>query len=102
MFMGKPKSTAVGDIGAAQTSANSDGSREGISLIYKQLQEVLTKAGVQAIQAVGQPFDPQLHEAIAQVDAPDGTEPNTVIEELRTGYRLNDRVIRASLVKVAR
>jgi molecular chaperone GrpE len=89
-------------LGAAQTSENSDALKEGISLIYRQLQEVLTKAGVEPIQAAGQPFDPQLHEAIMQVEAPAGTAPNTVVEELRTGYRLGDRVIRASLVKVAR
>ena len=86
---------------AAQSSQNADALHEGISLIYKQLQEALTKAGVEPIVAVGQPFDPTQHEAIMQVEAGNGHEPNTVVEELRRGYRLHDRVIRASLVKVA-
>jgi molecular chaperone GrpE len=86
---------------ASQATPNSDALKEGVSLISKQFQDVLAKAGVAPIEAVGQPFDPSLHEAIMQVEAPDGVAPNTVVEELRRGYRLNDRVIRASLVKVA-
>ena len=53
------------------------------------------------IEAVGQPFDPKLHEAIMQVDD-DSVPEDTVVEELRAGYVLNERVIRPSMVKVSR
>jgi molecular chaperone GrpE len=86
---------------AADASENTAALREGVSLIYNKLQDVLTKAGVEPIAAVGEPFDPALHEAIMRVEAQSGQPPDTVVEELRRGYRLNDRVIRASMVKVA-
>ena len=61
----------------------------------------LTKNGVTLVEAMGQPFDPALHEAMAQ--APDGSvQPNTVIEELQKGYKLRDRLVRPSRVIVAR
>jgi molecular chaperone GrpE len=86
---------------AAQSSENADALREGVSLIYNKLQDVLTKAGVEVIPAVGQPFDPTQHEAVMRVESEKGQAPDTVVEELRRGYRLNDRVVRASMVKVA-
>jgi molecular chaperone GrpE len=55
---------------------------------------------VEPIEAVGQPFDPNFHEALSLKEA-DGVESGTVIEELLVGYRLGDRVIRPSLVNVA-
>lgn len=75
--------------------------REGVLLIQKQLSDALTKHGVEPIEAVGKPFDPQYHEAIMRVEAGPGQEPGTVAEELRKGYTLHGRVLRASLVKVA-
>jgi molecular chaperone GrpE len=87
---------------AAQSTPKSDALQEGVALIQRQLQDVLTKAGVEPITALGETFDPNLHEAMMQVEAPDEMEPNTVVEELRRGYRLHERVIRPSLVKVAK
>jgi molecular chaperone GrpE len=86
---------------AAQSSQNAEALREGVALIYSKLQDVLGKAGVEPIEAVGQPFDARYHEAIMQVEAGKGHEPNMVVEELRRGYRIHDRVLRASLVKVS-
>ncbi|MBI3909461.1 MAG: nucleotide exchange factor GrpE [Armatimonadetes bacterium] len=74
--------------------------REGVELIYRQLQDVLQRFGVAPIPAVGQPFDPNLHEAILQVEPQAGQAPHQVVEELRKGYQLHDRVLRPSLVKV--
>jgi molecular chaperone GrpE len=72
----------------------------GVELIRRQLTEVLEKAGLARIEAVGQPFDPNLHEAIMQVEPQEGQAPHEVVEELRAGYRMKDRVVRPSLVKV--
>lgn len=73
---------------------------EGVTLVERKLRGVLESEGVTAIAAVGEPFDPNLHEAVAHeetVDHPD----NQVIGEVQRGYRLHDRVIRPSLVRVA-
>lgn len=75
--------------------------REGVLLIHKQLLDALSKHGVEPIDAAGQPFDPQYHEAIMRAEPAPGQKPGTVVEELRKGYTLHGRVIRASLVKVA-
>lgn len=73
---------------------------EGIRLLYKQWQGVLAKYGVQQIQAVGQPFDPNLHEAIMQQPSAD-YPPMTVLAETRSGYVLHDRVLRPAQVIVS-
>jgi molecular chaperone GrpE len=75
--------------------------REGVLLIHKQLYDTLAKHGIEPIDAVGKPFDPQYHEAIMRVEPVPGQKPGTVAEELRKGYTLHGRVLRASLVKVA-
>jgi molecular chaperone GrpE len=87
---------------ALRTSAGDKSEfRGGIELIYKQLQDALVKLGVRAIPAVGDPFDPHLHEAIEMVDT--GNAPDhQVLEELQRGYKLKDRLLRPSMVKVAR
>lgn len=75
--------------------------RAGVDLIYKQLRDVLTKLGVQPIEAKGQQFDPHLHEAIEMVDTPDAAD-HEVLEEWQRGYKYKDRLLRPSMVKVAR
>lgn len=72
---------------------------QGMDMIYRQLLEVLKSEGVTVIEAVGQQFDPHLHQAVMQVEE-EGYESNIVVEELQKGYKLHDRVIRASMVKV--
>jgi molecular chaperone GrpE len=74
--------------------------REGVVQIHKLLVDTLAKHGVEPIEAVGQPFDPQLHEAIMRVEPGPDRAPGTVAEELRRGYMLHGRLIRPSLVKV--
>ena len=73
----------------------------GIELIYKQLQDALVKLGLRPIPAKGEPFDPHLHEAIEMVDTSDAPD-HQILEELQRGYKLKDRLLRPSMVKVAR
>lgn len=73
---------------------------EGLVLVKRKLHAILDGLEVEPIEALGQPFDPSFHEALALQDA-DGVESGMVIEELQTGYRRGDRVIRPALVNVA-
>jgi molecular chaperone GrpE len=75
--------------------------RNGVELIYKQLQSVLEKLSLQPIKAKGEPFNPHLHEAIEMVDTTDVPD-HEVIEELQRGYKLKDRLLRPAMVRVAR
>jgi molecular chaperone GrpE len=84
-----------------EAETENDPVREGILLIHKQFVDSLAKHRIEPIEAVGQPFDPQFHEAIMQVEAGPDHPPGTVAEELRKGYMIDGRVLRASLVKVA-
>jgi molecular chaperone GrpE len=73
---------------------------DGIAMIQKQAEQALTRLGVCRIACEGQPFDPELHEAVMHVED-DSFGPSTVVAELQSGYRRDDRVIRHSMVKVA-
>ena len=73
---------------------------EGVELIQRELLRVLERAGVKRYSALGQPFDPTRHEAIARVVSAD-TKPGTVVGETMPGYMLHNRVLRAALVSVA-
>jgi molecular chaperone GrpE len=72
----------------------------GIELISKQLNDVLESFGITAIEAVGERFDPHIHEAVV-TEPSDEYEPDTVTEEIVRGYKLGDRLLRPSMVKVA-
>ena len=73
---------------------------EGIKLVERKLRSTLESEGVTPIDAIGHPFDPNLHEAVAHEETADVPD-NHVIGEVQRGYRLHDRVIRPSLVRVA-
>jgi len=73
---------------------------DGVGLVLSNLNAALEKHGVTAIESVGQPFDPNIHEAIAMVPSAD-VEVGRVVEEHRSGYRLHDRLLRPALVVVA-
>jgi molecular chaperone GrpE len=81
--------------------AGSDSYRRGVELIHQQLLDLLRKRGVQPIEAVGTDFDPHYHEAVLYEPA-QGRREGEVIDELRRGYKLGDRLLRASMVKVAK
>ena len=73
--------------------------RHGIELIVKQMEEVLRQMQVVPIPAVGEPFDPRLHEALGAVDRDDLPDQH-VAEEVRRGYRLRERLLRPALVRI--
>ena len=86
---------------ALQAKSDATEFRNGVELIYKQLQAALSKLSVNPIVSEGEPFDPHYHEAIEVVEtnkAPD----HHVIEELQRGYKFKDRLLRPAMVKVAR
>ena len=86
---------------ALQTSAGDRSEfRGGVELIYKQLQDSLAKLGLRPIPAKGELFDPHLHQAIEMVDTGE-VEDHHVLEELQRGYKVKDRLLRPSMVKVA-
>ncbi|PJF43632.1 MAG: nucleotide exchange factor GrpE [Phototrophicales bacterium] len=72
----------------------------GFSMIHKKFKDLLAQMGVEVIDPIGQPFDPNYHEAVSSEDS-DEYESNTVTEVLQKGYKLNDRCIRVAMVKVA-
>ena len=73
---------------------------EGIKLVIRQFDDVLQAQGLSTIPAVGEKFDPAQHEAIASEET-DEHEEGTIVEEMQPGYRLHNRVLRPTLVKVA-
>ncbi len=76
-----------------------DSAKSGMELICKQMNNLFTKYGVEAIASVGETFDPNVHHAIAQSDDPENA--GKVVEEFQKGYKRNNKVLRAALVKVA-
>lgn len=73
---------------------------KGIELIHQRLMESLAKLGLEAVAAVGQPFDPNVHNAV-QREERDDVPDQTVVEEYQRGYQLKGRLLRAAMVKVA-
>lgn len=86
---------------AADTAADLDAWKQGVDATRRQLMESLERNGLKRLESVGQDFDPNRHEAIMQVEPGEGQRPHEVVEELRSGYTLHDRVLRPALVKVA-
>ena len=87
-------------LASAQTTQDYDKLVGGVSAILRQMQEFLAKEGIETIDAVGQPFDPNFHNAVAREETIEYPE-NAVVEELQKGYTRGDRVLRPSMVKVA-
>lgn len=73
--------------------------QKGVEMIFTQFQEVLKKNGLEQIEAVGQKFDPNFHQAVMRVEDPE-REDDTVAQELQKGYMVKGRVIRPSMVQV--
>ncbi len=74
--------------------------RQGVELIHKQLNDAVTRMGLEPVESVGQTFDPNLHEAVTTEPSEDHEE-DTIIEEFQRGYRLGTRLLRPAKVKVA-
>ena len=75
--------------------------RQGVEMIVRQLHDTFEKIGVTELNPLGEPFDPELHNAIQREDAEDGVEPDTVTQVFQNGYKFGDRLIRPAIVKVA-
>jgi molecular chaperone GrpE len=75
--------------------------RDGVELIHRQLLDLIKKRGVVAIAAEGQDFDPAVHQAVAHDEAP-GARDGEILNELRRGYRLGERLLRPAMVRVAK
>ncbi len=86
--------------GLKDVEEGADPFSDGILMIYRQLQTTLTEAGVKPIEAVGQEFNPDFHNAVMHVEDEELGE-NIVVEEFQKGYTYNDTVVRHSMVKVA-
>ena len=85
----------------AADARDGDVDRRGVEIIHKQLLDLLAARGVAPIEALGADFDPNLHQAVAH-EPSEAHRDGEVIEELRRGYTLRDRLLRASMVKVAK
>jgi molecular chaperone GrpE len=93
--------TVTDNLGLALSAQGSaDDLKRGVEMIHRQMQELMRRLGVTEIPAVGQPFDPTLHEAVTREESADVRVP-TVVDELRPGYRMHDRLLRPAMVKVA-
>lgn len=74
--------------------------KKGISMVLESVQSALKDEGIEEIPALGQPFDPNLHQAVQTIPATDEAPADTIVEVLQKGYKLHDRVLRASMVIV--
>lgn len=86
-------------IETAKENKDFDSFYQGVGMIYRQIEQALTQEGLETIESVGQPFDPNLHQAVMQVET-DEYESGIVVEEMQKGYRLKDKVLRPAMVKV--
>lgn len=85
---------------ASSEGQGSENMLHGFELIYKHLQDTLGRFGLKAVEARGQKFDPNFHQAVS-TEATNEVEENTVIDEMRKGYLLNGRLLRPAMVSVA-
>jgi molecular chaperone GrpE len=84
---------------ALGSSASPEQLRTGVDLIVKQMEEVLRSLNVQPVETVGAVFDPRIHEALEKVER-DDLPDNQVLDEVRRGYRIRERLLRPALVRV--
>ncbi|MEF3304535.1 nucleotide exchange factor GrpE [Paenibacillus sp. GYB003] len=87
-------------ITVSKDSSDHDALLKGVDMIYRQLDAVLVQEGLTPIESVGQPFNPEVHQAIMQVESEEHEE-GIVVEEVQKGYKLKDKVLRPAMVKVS-
>jgi molecular chaperone GrpE len=85
----------------AETASDVNSLADGIAMVRRQFLDTLGRIGIQRIEALGQPFDPAVHEAIQQIET-DEFEPGTVANEFQAGYRMGERLVRPAMVVVAK
>ena len=86
---------------APQTTDETKSFADGIVMIHQQLRDTLEKEGLQVIDAIGQPFDPTMHEAVMAIER-DDQPAETIVEEIEKGYMLNEKILRPAKVIVSR
>ena len=86
---------------ALQAMDDSEGAKEGITLIYNKLMTILSQKGLKPIEAKGQKFDENLHEAVTQFPATEESQKGCVVDVVEKGYYLNEKVLRYAKVVVA-
>lgn len=86
-------------VAAAEDSGESDSVLDGVKMVKKQFEDALKSIGVEPIEAVGEQFDPEKHNAVMTADSDE--DENTVLEEFQKGYIYRDKVVRHSMVKVS-
>ena len=92
--------TSVDNMEKAITAPAGDDYKTGVDMVLRQFMETLTKLGLESVGVEGEPFDPNVHNAVMREDA-DGIDTETVTAVVQKGYKLGDRVLRPAMVKVA-
>lgn len=87
-------------VSAATANQDFDALAKGVDMIFRQLEQTLQQEGLKAMEAVGEAFNPEFHQAIMTVES-DEHEEGIVVEEVQKGYILKDRVLRPAMVKVS-
>ncbi|TDF96758.1 nucleotide exchange factor GrpE [Paenibacillus piri] len=87
-------------LNAGKEVSDTDALLKGVDMIFRQLSQVLGNEGLQSMETVGQPFNPEFHQAIMQVES-DEYDEGIVVEEVQKGYMLKDKVLRPAMVKVS-
>lgn len=85
---------------ALQAEASAHDLRAGVEMIRRQMADLLQRFGVQPVESVNAPFDPNVHQAVAREESAEVEEP-TVVQELQTGYTMESRLLREAMVRVA-
>ncbi len=97
---------ALDDLERAIAAAGESGAQgawlQGVSLVAQRLRDYLQRQGVRVVDPIGEPFDPNVHDALIEVDLPEGAEPGTVVQVVQKGYARGDRALRPARVVVAR
>ena len=89
-------------VAAAREAGSAESLAQGVELVAARLREYLARQGVTLVDPVGEPFDPAFHEALLDVEAPEGVRPGHVVQVALKGYRRGPRALRAARVVVAR
>ena len=92
--------TSVDNMEKAIAAPAGDDYKVGVDMVLRQFMDTLFKMGLEPVGVEGEPFDPNVHNAVMREDA-DGVEPDTVTAVFQKGYKLGDRVLRPAMVKVA-
>jgi len=89
-------------VAAVEAGGSLDALKEGVNMVFSQLRQVLRDLGLQEIEALGKPFDPNLHHAVMQGEATEDCPPDTVQEVMQKGYSVREKIVRHCMVKVAK